>query len=235
VRNALAEHYPNLNARERLRATLEALGQGDVDEANRLRETCPRRTYTTLEHDFDAAAEVVLKLTLATCVGLTQSLAELAMLRVMSGRAVPLCVLSAIEGTTVRPDNSSNKDSHDGADPAAEAQTSPASNDDRSPEMDPEFVDLTFEATCPLARQELTGFVKTKTRRLLTEVGSILDGYGRFTQHMLGMEAIEVIGAWMPQVAVRLRKLDLDDLPMDEGMSRTCDEVARAYWKKLVG
>ena len=86
----LAKNYELLTPRERPRTLLEAQAREDFEEVNRLRATCPKKVYRTLDHAFDGADDAVITLTFVFCIDLAHHLGMVEMTRRL-GRATECC------------------------------------------------------------------------------------------------------------------------------------------------
>jgi hypothetical protein len=76
----LGKLYDRFMPEERFRLTLEALARGDEKEADRLSESCPRRTYTMNELAYGDRMRAGLQITLVVCLDLAPHLAKLRMI-----------------------------------------------------------------------------------------------------------------------------------------------------------
>jgi hypothetical protein len=72
--------YDRFTPEERFRLTLEALARGDEQEAERLSESCPRRTYTMNDAAYGDRMRAGLQITMAICLDLAPRLAKLRMI-----------------------------------------------------------------------------------------------------------------------------------------------------------
>lgn len=52
MRDTLSKFYPNLSSDERFRLAIKALAEGNTLEQKRLRETCPRKSYSMNDLEF---------------------------------------------------------------------------------------------------------------------------------------------------------------------------------------
>jgi hypothetical protein len=62
--------YDNFKPQERLVLVLEALARGDEDEADRVRYSCPRKTYTAPDVAFDDRFSMALDFSMVACMDL---------------------------------------------------------------------------------------------------------------------------------------------------------------------
>jgi hypothetical protein len=72
--------YDRFTPEERFRLTLEALAREDEQEAERLWESCPRRTYTMNDAAYGDRMRTGLQITMAICLDLAPHLAKLRMI-----------------------------------------------------------------------------------------------------------------------------------------------------------
>jgi hypothetical protein len=79
-KDRLGKLYDRFEPEERFRLTIEALARGDEEEAERLSESCPRRTYTMNDLAYVARMRAGLQITLAVCLDLAPRLAKLQMI-----------------------------------------------------------------------------------------------------------------------------------------------------------
>jgi hypothetical protein len=79
----LSKFYDRFQPEERFRLTLEALARGDEEEAERLSDSCPRRTYTMNDLAYGDKVRGGLQITMVVCLHLTPSLAQLRMIRAL--------------------------------------------------------------------------------------------------------------------------------------------------------
>jgi hypothetical protein len=66
-------------------------------------------------------------------------------------------------------------------------------------------------------------------------VRTVLEGFGRFTVPLLGMDGLAVVGAWVPYLAERLGRLDLTLGEVDEAEAVRVEASARRFWGRVVG
>jgi hypothetical protein len=79
-KDRLGKLYDRFQPEERFRLTLEALARGDEGEADRLSESCPRRTYTMNDLAYGDKIRAGLQITMVVCLDLGPRLAKLQML-----------------------------------------------------------------------------------------------------------------------------------------------------------
>jgi len=79
-KDRLGKLYDRFAPEERFRLTLEALARGDEGEAERLSESCPRRTYTMNDLAYGHRMRAGLQITLVVCLDLAPRLAQLQMI-----------------------------------------------------------------------------------------------------------------------------------------------------------
>jgi hypothetical protein len=75
--------YDRFTPDERFLLTLEALARGDEQEAERLSESCPRRTYTMNDVAYEDRMSAGPRITMAICLDLAPRLAKLRMIEAM--------------------------------------------------------------------------------------------------------------------------------------------------------
>src|SRR5215207_2976098 len=88
-KDKLGEFYDRFDPDERFRLVLEAAARGDEEEIERLRETCPRETYTASDIAFTDRISGSLKITMMLCQLLAPSLTELRTLISLSRGPLP--------------------------------------------------------------------------------------------------------------------------------------------------
>ena len=74
-----------------------------------------------------------------------------------------------------------------------------------------------------------------RVARLTGEVRSVLDGFGRFTRPLLGMDTLAVLAAWVPYLPERIGRMDLTLGAVDEAAAGRVLASARRFWGRVVG
>jgi hypothetical protein len=78
-KNGLHRHYHKLEPEERFRLDVRAMARGDMQESERLVNTCPRRSYTMTERGFGGRWSGATEITLRIYIPLGEQLAKLQM------------------------------------------------------------------------------------------------------------------------------------------------------------
>jgi hypothetical protein len=79
-RKGLDKLYDRLTPEERFRLSVEAAARGDEEESRRLKEGCPRRTYTMNDLRFSRRWDAARELTMMVLLDLNQHLSQLRMI-----------------------------------------------------------------------------------------------------------------------------------------------------------
>lgn len=69
-------------------------------------------------------------------------------------------------------------------------------------------------------------------RRHTVIINSILDGYGRFTRSVLGLDGLEVVRAHVPPLPDHIEQLGLPEVCLDEQLATETEATAHDYWSK---
>jgi len=212
----LARQYDQLTPRERLQLLLQAVGRADVVEVRRLAETCPTKTYRQHDAAFRGPYEAVLKVVLTFGVELAYPLGHLHMLLACRGMMPPLLVYAAAEAME-----------REGKAGPGEAITS-AMEATKS-------IDQTYAACLPDTRDMLDEAHAELVHRYGGCVNGMLRGLDRFAQRVLGMDARQLLRAWLPVVLTWIEDCDLETVEPDEQWAKRAEERADEVWRALLG
>ena len=193
--------------------------------AKLLRESCPMRAYRTRDAAFENAQDAIQKLTLMFGLRLTDLTGRIDVLACAGRVGVPLLSEAMFEaGTALLVEL---------------GQPAPAPTVGSAPERtDVEWRELVaagVEQHLPTSSWLLRTMCDGRVAKLTREVRSVLAGFGRFTNELLGTEALDVIRAWVPYVAERVDRMDLTLGDVDEGEAAGVLESARRFWRKVLG
>jgi hypothetical protein len=249
--NGLTKNYELLTPRERLRMLIEAQAREDFDEVNRLRNSCPRKVYRTLDHAFDAADDAVMTLTLVFCIDLAHHLGMVEMVRRLGRATEVLLILAGSEAgedvaNTVMSlvGSSDRRTSGETKGSKAQGEHAVRGNGKKLSEAAAALFDwmagdadavARFGAEClPQSHAAFKGLLSRLIADQVADVRAILEGFSRFTRRTLGLESVDVIRAWMPCIARRIEKLPQVASEFDAQLVAETEMIAWKYWRRMV-
>jgi hypothetical protein len=193
-----------------------------------------------MDHAFEGAFDTVETFTRGLCIDLARILGEAAMIKQMAQLAVPLILLAGTEATSEDPVDFGR----DRAAAAGDVRPDPP-DAQRSPDKaggdggggGGEDVDALADDLLPETRGVLEAAVGRMLAKRRSDIRSIVDGLGRFTRAVLGVDGIDVIRAWMPPIADEIAALGADgpDVAIDEALAAEVERLTWDYWQKNVG
>lgn len=224
--SGLARNYEQLTPRERLRLVLEAQGRQDIAEVGRLRDSCPMKHYRASEWAFRGPDDAVQSITLALSIDLARPLGHIQALSLMRDISAPLLMVAGIEAqqgdykeldTLLKERSKAKRPCLD------KASREQAVRD--------------FDAQCseclPRSLRFIHHIIDERVANHLVTIRGIVEGYGRFTRHMLGMEALEVFRAWCPPIADQIASISLEKVELDEALAAHVNALALDYWPRV--
>jgi hypothetical protein len=96
-------------------------------------------------------------------------------------------------------------------------------------------IDQTYAACLPDARDMLDEAHAEVVRRYGGCVNGMLRGLDRFAQRVLGMDAKQLLRAWLPVVLTWIENCDLETVEPDEGWAKGSEEGTNEVWPELLG
>jgi hypothetical protein len=203
-KNGLHRHYHKLEPEERFRLDVRAMARGDMQESERLVNTCPRRIYTMTERGFGGRWSGATEITLRIYIPLGEQLAKLQMVdafRVMVPYQQTLSSNIAFDAYFTGHKSGSyhawNYAGKTGYPPAWPEGEDPEEiwepdEDERDPAMDRDTDEL--ETTVEKYGVFLPEVMNKLERTCVSQAFSIWTGYAAFCEETMGVAA-EKIGA----------------------------------------
>jgi len=214
-KDKLGEFYDRFDPDERCRLVLEAAARGDEEEIERLRETCPRETYTASDIAFTDRISGSLKITMMLCQLLAPSLTELRTLsafREVLSHTFDHCIntarLAYLRGHgmgMIRAWEAAGKK----GDPPIRLRKEETQEED-NPVMEAELGDL--HVITGHLREAIAGFLlnelEGQERRTVSEVLTIWEAFTTFCNEQLQLEPETLLQAWFEPMLHEIEELE---------------------------
>jgi hypothetical protein len=179
----LGKLYGRFGPEERFRLTLEALARGDEDEAGRLSESCPRRTYVMKDAAYGHRLNAGLQITKAVWLGLAPILANLQMIEAFGATQAYLRTAwqeevdrAYFEGHRAGSRHAWRAAGGEGQPPGWEAVEEAEKNADPATEEDLKELETRVEKTASLFPKLL----EKEERELVVEARTVWDAFAGF-------------------------------------------------------
>jgi hypothetical protein len=236
-RQSMAPHYNQLNPRERLQLVLAASAREDGDEIKRLMEACARKTYSMSDRTFVDAYDGIFRLNMAVLADLRVLLAEFRMSQTLLNVTTVFCLRAGLEieeemlfGHVAANGEARAK--------GAEVKIPGRSRDVTAPTADQlgdgqRFVDCFCRKRIPETVRAITQAQDDTARSIAAEVKGLLAGYDRFTQHVLGIDAVAALESIRPRLAAELAPVLAVAADADDATADQVEQAATAAWEKL--
>ena len=214
-KDKLGEFYDRFDPDERFRLVLEAAARGDEEEIERLRETCPRETYTASDIAFTDRISGSLKITMMLCQLLAPSLTKLRTLaafrEVLShtfDHGINTARLAFIRGHE-RGVSRTWKAAGKKGDPPIRLRKEEA-QEKYNPVMEAELGDL--HVITGYLREAIAGFLQNELegqeRRTVREVLTIWEAFTTFCNEQLQLEPETLLQAWFEPMLHEIEELE---------------------------
>jgi hypothetical protein len=192
-RKGLEKLYDRLTPEERFRLDVLATARGDEEESLRLREGCPRRSYTMRDARFSRRWAAARDLTLAVLVDLNQHLSKLRMIEALRS-VLPYssttlarndAYLAYFDGRKAGSRHAWKKAGMTGEPPGWEEDAELAMEEDLQ----------TIEARVEVSANLIPDLLGRLERKVVGEALPVWEAFVRFCEEEMGLEPEKVLGA----------------------------------------
>jgi hypothetical protein len=239
-KDKLGKFYDRLDPDERFRLVLEAAARGDEEEIKRLRDTCPRETYTAIDIAFTDRISGSFKITMILCQVLTPSLTELRMLaacRKVLSYATDQCInkarLAYVRGHETGASRAWKAAGKKGDPPKRLWKRTVQDN----AAMEAQLGDL--QVITGYLREAIAGFLQNelegKERRAASEVLTIWEAFTTFCNEQLQLEPETLLQAWFEPTLHEIEELEnLPEPPeVDVKELQNCEAAFKQAWREM--
>jgi len=241
-KDKLGEFYDRFDPDERFRLVLEAAARGDEEEIERLRETCPRETYTASDIAYTDQISGSLKITMMLCQVLAPSLTEirtLAAFREVLSHTFDHCINTvrlAYLRAHERGVSCAWKAAGKKGDPPIRLRKEEAQEED-DPVMEAELGDL--HVVTGHLREAIAGFLlnelEGQERRAVSEALTIWEAFTTFCNEQLHLEPETLLQAWFKPMLHEIEELEnLPEPPeVDVKELQNCAAAFKQAWREM--
>lgn len=230
-KNGLHRHYDRLGADERFRLDVLALARGDMQESERLVNTCPRFSYIMNDRGFGGRWNGATEITLRMYIPLGEQLAKLQMVdafREMVPYQQTLSQNIAFDAYFTGHKSGSyhawNYAGKTGYPPAWPDHDEEPDEDERDPAMDRDTDEL--ETTVEKYGAFLPEVLDKLECACVSQAFSIWTGYAAFCQESMGVPAEKIAGVILEPVMDRIEAIKLRAERLDlEADAETVEEI----------
>jgi hypothetical protein len=231
--DALSRHYDKLTAEERFQLVLEAKARGDTTELERLKRTCPTKTYSMSDAAYSDRYEWSELLVLVVALDLTLYLAKLEVAGAFAWVAPQLLEYAA---------DTAVETYLDGVDVGAELAWAAAGRKG-APRWNAEtesVIDGRIDSALAKGRAALSVLPRLSdnlVRDLATEARAVWDGFSHFCRAELGLPPETVLRAHFAPVLDRFERQReaLDTAKPDPAKVEEYANVLTLGWRRRLG
>jgi hypothetical protein len=238
----LGKFYDRFDPDERLRLVLKAAARGDEEDIERLRDTCPRETYTANDIAFSGRIRGSWKMTMMLCQLLTPSLTKLrtlAAFREALSHTFDHCInearLAYLKGHEMGVSRGWEAAGKKGDPPPIRLWKEDAQ--EKNPVMRAELADL--HVIADHLREAIAGFLLNELeeleRRTVSEALSIWEAFTTFCNEQLQLEPETLVQAWFEPMLHEIEELEnLSDPPTPDAKElQKYEEAFKQAWKNM--
>jgi len=204
-RKGLGKLYDRFTPEERFRLDVEAMARGDMEESERLRESCPRHTYTMNDARFSRRRDAARELTMVVLLDLNQHLSKLRMIDALRS-VLPYSTtlvendayLAYSDGRKAGSHNAWKKVGMKGEPPGSEENAELAMQEDL------QAIEARVEESANLIPELLGGL----GRKVAGEALVVWEAFVRFCEEEIRLEPEKVLGAIFEPALENVRWLE---------------------------
>ncbi len=235
-KNGLHRHYDRLTVEERFRLDVLAMARGDMQESERLVNTCPRFSYIMNDRGFGGRWNGATEITLRMYIPLGEQLAKLQMVdafremvpyqQTLSQNIAFDAYFTGHKSGSYQAWNYAGKTGYPPAWPEGEnpEEIWEPDKDERDPAMDRDTDEL--ETTVEKYVAFLPEVLDKLERACVSQAFSIWTGYAAFCQESMGVPAEKIAGVILEPVMDRIEGIKLRAERLDlEADAETVEEI----------